>query len=113
MVTLFGRQRGFTLGEATPQRSRVLFLAGLGTNVLNPKVALFFLAFLPQFIDPVRGGPWGSLWSLLLVFAAAALTGALRRHPRLGSWMNRGSGVVFVGMGAAVGWGHGPPALLP
>lgn len=121
-MALFGRHRALVPeGEPFPLPNPVKLLAhGLVTNVLNPKVALFFLAFLPQFIDPSRGGPWsfgllgltffatGTLWCLILVFASSALTATLRR-PRVGPWLNRGSGLVFVGMGLAVLFSHAPP----
>ncbi len=115
VTALLGKGHGFTLtGEAPRVSARTLFLQGLATNVLNPKVALFFLAFLPQFVDPTHGGPGsfallgltffttGTLWCLVLAFAASMVTATLRRRPGLGTWLNRGSGVVFLGMGAAV-----------
>jgi threonine/homoserine/homoserine lactone efflux protein len=67
-------KRGF---GATPQGSPTVglkrtFLQGVATNVLNPKVALFFLAFLPQFVDPTRSAA-SQLLVLGLVFVAVGL----------------------------------------
>lgn len=89
-----------------------LFWQGWLTNVLNPKVALFFLAFVPQFIEPssphkalafVLLGMFfnlnGTLWCLLLAVAS----GALGRKVRLGCrWiqrLNQAVGVLFLGLG--------------
>ena len=79
--------------------------------MLNPKTALFFLALLPQFVDPDRGGVWSQALVLGLVFvglglvtdslyalAAGTVGGFLRRRRRT---MRYGSGIVFVGLGAA------------
>jgi threonine/homoserine/homoserine lactone efflux protein len=95
---------------ASPGFAR-LFMQGLATNVLNPKVAIFFLALLPQFIDTDRGGVWSQALLLGLVFvglglvtdslyalAAGTVGGFLRRRRRA---MRYGSGLVFVGLGAA------------
>lgn len=89
-----------------------LFVQGWLTNVLNPKVALFFLAFVPQFIDPASAHKAlafvllgmifnlnGTLWCLLLALGS----GLLGRKVRLAqSWvqrLNRLVGVLFVGLG--------------
>jgi len=90
---------------------RRAFMRGAVVNVLNPKTALFFLALLPQFIDTDRGGIWSQALLLGLVFvglglvtdslyalAAGTVGGFLRRRRRA---MRYGSGLVFVGLGAA------------
>jgi threonine/homoserine/homoserine lactone efflux protein len=90
---------------------------GILTNVLNPKVALFFLALLPQFIDPlsihrtlafmVLGATFvttGTIWCLTLAVAAARLRMLLSRKPQLRTLINRAAGVLFVALGARLAW---------
>jgi threonine/homoserine/homoserine lactone efflux protein len=90
---------------------RRAFVRGAVVNVLNPKTALFFLALLPQFVDPDRGDVWsqalvlgllfaclGSVTDSLYTLAAGTVGGFLRRRRR---GMRYGSGIVFVGLGAA------------
>jgi threonine/homoserine/homoserine lactone efflux protein len=97
-----------------PEQTRMLrraFLRGAVVNVLNPKTALFFLAFLPQFVDAERGGVWSQALVLGLVFvalglvsdslyalAAGTIAGVLRRRRRL---LRFGSGAMYIGLGAA------------
>jgi len=50
-----------------------VFWQGILVDVLNPKVALFFLAFLPQFVDPARGPVWMQVLVLGLIFAAVGM----------------------------------------
>ena len=84
---------------------------GMVMNLSNPKVLVFFLAFLPQFADPARGAMGGQLMVLGLVFIVATLLvfGAiacfsgvfgslLLRSPRAQQWLNREAGVVFLGL---------------
>jgi threonine/homoserine/homoserine lactone efflux protein len=95
-----------------PRTRRRLFVDGLVVNVLNPKTALFFLAFLPQFVDPGEGVATFQILALGLLFAAIALCSdcmwALAAGT-LGSWLRRSrwylgvkrwvTGTVFVGLG--------------
>ena len=95
----------------TREPLRRAFARGIVVNVLNPKTALFFLAFLPQFVDPHRGGVWSQVLVLGLLFvglglisdslyalAGGTVGGLLRRRRRA---LRYGSGLVFVGLGAA------------
>jgi RhtB (resistance to homoserine/threonine) family protein len=85
---------------------------GVLTNVLNPKVALFFLSFLPQFINPDHvNGPvpflilgatflvTGTLWCLFLTFTAASMTNTLRNNKMAGTLLQKFSGIIFIGFG--------------
>lgn len=95
-----------------------VYRQGLLTNVLNPKVALFFLAFLPQFVDPhsphrtaaflLLGLVFvfnGTVWCLGLAWFGAAVSRRLRDRPASGRWLNRASGAVFIGLGVRVARG--------
>ncbi len=88
-----------------------LYLRGIVMNVTNPKVSIFFLAFLPQFADPERGALTLQMIALggvfivatVLIFGGVALlAGAigqwLKRSPRVQVIMNRVAGVVFVAL---------------
>ncbi|MDB5630606.1 MAG: Lysine exporter protein [Tardiphaga sp.] len=92
-----------------------VFGQGALTNALNPKVALFFLAFLPQFVDPAAPSKplafivlgmifitTGTLWGLGVAAFAAKAAGRVRRSGRAMRWINRALGVVFIGMGIRV-----------
>ena len=89
-----------------------VYRAGLLTNVLNPKVALFFLAFLPQFVAQTAdsrvltflflGAVFtfnGTLWCLVLAWGASVLNQHLRGSATGTLWLKRATGAVFVGLG--------------
>ncbi|GFK93242.1 Leucine efflux protein [Fundidesulfovibrio magnetotacticus] len=91
---------------------RKVFTQGFLTNVLNPKVALFFLAFLPQFIDQSAPGKalaflalgfvfnlTGTAWMLCLAWSSAKAASLVRGNGRTGAWLGRATGALFVGLG--------------
>ena len=89
---------------------RRAFVRGAVVNILNPKTALFFLAFLPQFVEPDRGGVWSQALVLGFIFVglglitdslyalAAGTIGDLLRRRR--NAVRYGSGIVFIALGA-------------
>jgi threonine/homoserine/homoserine lactone efflux protein len=87
------------------------FRRGFIANAINPKVALFFIAFLPQFVDPAHGALWPQMLLLGAVFAAQTILifGAigwfagrigtrLAQQPRIAAWLDRLAGAIFVGL---------------
>ncbi len=99
---------------AAPADVRQLYLQGAIVNVLNPKTALFFLAFLPQFVDPHRGSVTAQVALLGIIFAlialasdasyallADALAGRLRRTGAGARLRRYVTGGIFVALGVS------------
>ena len=88
------------------------FKQGLLTNALNPKIAMFFLAFLPQFVSPetqskllsffVLGLTFvltSTIWGLGLAWFSASISGKLRANPSYLNYLNKIAGTILIGIG--------------
>lgn len=108
------RARPEALGSENAGLSLVQYYRrGIIMNATNPKVTIFFLAFLPQFVDPAAGNATAQMLLLALVFfivtlvvfsgvalASGWLGQALSRSPKAQTIINRIAGLVFVGLAA-------------
>ena len=115
-ISLFRQSRQSQPGvTAIPARSgRRAFVESITVEVLNPKTAIFFFAFLPQFVDPAASLPvWAQFLALgtvvnlmfssadlICVAAAGAVVDRLQRSGAAQRWMKRAGGTLLVGLGA-------------
>ncbi len=99
--------------------SWTLYRQGILTNLLNPKVSLFFLSFLPQFVNPgaerivlsfVFLGliffTTGTLWCVILAYGSAWLTERFRQRTIAGGVLKKATGALFVGLGLKLAFSH-------
>ena len=100
-----------TEGDTAPIAGRNLYVRGVIMNITNPKVAIFFLAFLPQFADPTSGSVtaqiilFGGIFMVvtLFVFGTVAWFSGfvgerIRKSPKVQSVINKVAGIVFLGL---------------
>jgi len=93
----------------------LIYRQGMMTNLLNPKVALFFLAFLPQFIDPVSNlGAFsflflglvffctGSVWCTVIALFASSVANTLRERPKVQMGFDLFTAMLFIALGAGL-----------
>ena len=103
-----GIQHLSKLDDTSAEPLAVHVRRGFIANVINPKVVLFFVAFLPQFVDQARGAVWVQMLLLGTLFAAltvvifgslgwfAGTVGArLQRQPKLAVWLDRCAAMIF------------------
>ena len=108
--------------------ARAVFWQGFASCALNPKVAMFYLALLPQFVEPHAGGVWaGRPWLQLLVLGlttnmialpidmavvalSAHATQTLRGNPKISAWLQKAMGATFVALGLRLAAERAPAA---
>ena len=101
-----------TAGSPRRLSAASLVWQGVLSNVSNPKIVLFFFAFLPQFVDPASAHPTrdlvflGVLYAMMglpvkagVALAAGSLSERVLGKPRVLVWVNRASGAILVGLG--------------
>lgn len=116
-IKMVAKKSDLSSQQLEPEKLSSIFRQGVITNVLNPKVALFFLAFLPQFVDAGRGSVvlevlllglifnvGGTLVNLGVAYAGGTLGELLRRKQRLARLQQWFTGFVFIGLGVRLAW---------
>jgi threonine/homoserine/homoserine lactone efflux protein len=114
-IQLWRSDEAFLPVEGEPRTrvgSRQAFHRGVLSSLLNPKVAVFFLAFLPQFVDPSNarrslglltlGGTFvtmGTVWCLVIATVAARASDTIRRSEKAVILIRHATGALFVGLG--------------
>jgi threonine/homoserine/homoserine lactone efflux protein len=106
------RQSSLPIGVQTSRTLGRLFVDGAASNLSNPKIAVFYFAFLPQFVSPSATYPTLTVFVLGLVFAgltfvvkapvgifAGRLSAWLRARPSVLTWVFRSSGAILVALG--------------
>ena len=120
-IVAAGRTTAATAAEPETLRTSSVFWTGFLTNVLNPKVAVFFLAFLPQFVaGDTAYAPLGFavlglifivvgfIWLVALAFVAARSAAALGGRGRVKAWLERALGAAFIALAAKLALAERP-----
>ena len=110
--SIFNRRKNATIEKLPVMSDRKIFMQGLVTNLLNPKVAIFFLSFLPQFINPQSHylkeqiaflGLWFDVQGCLILVTVATLTGTFRnmlqQNKNFWNWQEKITGTILIGLG--------------
>jgi threonine/homoserine/homoserine lactone efflux protein len=116
-LKMLAQKTDLTSQQLKAESLEAIFRQGAITNMLNPKVAIFFLAFLPQFIDASRGSValqivvlglifnvGGTLVNLAVAYAGGTLGALLRRNQPIARMQRRFTGIIFLGLGLRLAW---------
>lgn len=116
-IKMIAQKSNLASQQLKPESLASIFRQGAVTNMLNPKVAIFFLAFLPQFINAQRGSVvlqivflglifnvGGTLVNLAVSYAGGTLGELLRRNQRFARMQQWFTGLVFIGLGLRLAW---------
>jgi threonine/homoserine/homoserine lactone efflux protein len=95
--------------------NKKIYISGILTNLLSPKIALFFMAFMPQFINPnyvesslpflILGLTFlltGTIWCVILAVFASKLSNKIRKNYRIKTWMDKITGGMFIMLGIKI-----------
>jgi len=112
---IFSKTSVIQLDRPDTEKYKKIYLQAVLTNVLNPKVALFFISFLPQFIEPFYASHYisflilglsftvtGTLWCLLLAVFASSISSALMKNKATSNYLNKACGCILAGLGLKV-----------
>lgn len=113
--TILSKETMFQRGTDTDANLSAVFRQGVLTNALNPKVALFFLALLPQFVAPDNTcGPipflvlgltfftTSIIWCLLLAYVSSFVSEFLNKNDKVSKFANKFAGVIYIFLGLNV-----------
>lgn len=113
LISLFNKKETRTeIAKLSMLSGKKIFFQAMITNLLNPKVAIFFLSFLPQFINPASAhikeqiiflGLWFAVQGTLILMMVALLTGyfsrLLKQNKTFWKWQEKFTGIILLGLG--------------
>ncbi|MDQ6756518.1 MAG: LysE family translocator [Bacteroidota bacterium] len=112
---IFSKSSVIKLKSVANKKQNKIYLQAVITNVLNPKVALFFISFLPQFINPSSPDPWlsflilglsftttGTLWCLILALFASTIVIKFFKRKGTADYLTKACGSILIALGIKI-----------